>query len=192
MTAGSYDFKCYMENLVADHGDNVVQVNLHTHISDNIGSAIDILKTVNELKEEGRFDLIALGGYPMSLADLRENFASPGYVPSELELRAAYDRYIGNSPKTGLMVDSSITEAHQGKKGTVNATVTIGAKEAGNYLIGIFLVEDHIIAHQLGYGEKYDHSAVARHIGIVRRQHRLDDAGSNYRKRVFPDHRGQL
>ncbi len=64
------------------------------------------------------------------------------------------------------MVGSTVTEAHQGLKGRVDATVTIGAKEAGDYSIGIFLVEDNVSAFQVGApGSIYNHADIVRHLG---------------------------
>jgi hypothetical protein len=155
---GCYYFKTYMKNIVASYGDKVVILNLHTDGSDDIGSNISVRNTMSQLAEEGRWRINA---WPTQIVELRETVenADPRYIPTEADIRNAYNKYAGNSPKTGIMVDSKI----DGNK--VNATVTIGAKEAGDYSIGIFMTEDHVMAKQTGHTGQYDHTNVVREIG---------------------------
>lgn len=152
-----YMQKGYMKNLVDDYGDHVVQVNFHTSIVyDAIGVPPSVAQTEYELFFEGRFEV---DGYPSTVVELDEQLV-PGHVPSEALLRKTYDKYIVNSPKAGIEVTSSIS----GDK--VNATITVSARErAGQYSVGVILVEDHIAAAQSGYGEGYDHTNVARQMG---------------------------
>jgi hypothetical protein len=162
-----YDYLVYMERVVQDFGDDIVQAYFHTDTSNGMDSDTSIRMTLGELAEEGRFDLREIGGYPMSLPDFRENL-SPGYVPSEVQIRAAYRKYIENSPKTGVKVSSTITEGVAGSK--LDVTVTVGAKEPGNYFLGLVLVEDHVKKWQRGSQPEeqgYDHTNVARHLATA-------------------------
>ncbi len=164
-----YGYKTYMKNVLKTLSDNIVQVNLHTAYVANQPDDIhnpkksglephaSLNNVDNQLKVEGRFKI---GGWPTSIADLRKDLVDgKPLVPTEANIRSAYTAYIGNAPKTGVSVNSNITDK-------ISASVTVGAKEAGEYYIGAFLVEDHITASQNGGGSKYDHTNVARQMGV--------------------------
>lgn len=152
-----YVYKGYLKKMADEYGSTMLQVNIHSESGDAIGSLSSVIATKSQLAQEGRF---RVGGVPTSIADLREDFATPGYVPSEAQARAAYNKYIGNSPTSAIMVDSEIAD------GKINVEITVGVREENKYAIGIFLVEDHIVAYQNGGGNYYDHTNVARDMGV--------------------------
>ena len=156
-----YTYKGYLKNVMADYPDNIVQLNIYSASPYNPSDAkvryAGISGLVNNLTSEGRF---SLGGFPTSIAELRQELGDPGYVPTESHVRSAYDSYISNPAKTGIKVVSGIAN------GKIDVTVTVGAKEAGTYYMGVFLVEDNISAPQTGSSGAYNHIDVVRDQGM--------------------------
>ncbi len=153
-------YKGTMKGVVEDYGDNIVELYLYTTppntpgYPEAIGCPLAVRRTEGQLSTDGRFPL---QGYPHTVVDFQRVLS--GAVP-EGQIISAYNACVGNSPKTGVMVNSVLSDTE------VNVTVTVGAKEEGEYAIGIFLVEDHIIAVQSNGGSQYDHTNVAREIGV--------------------------
>jgi thiol-disulfide isomerase/thioredoxin len=150
-------FKGYMSNMESDYGDNIVEINFyHSESETSVASNLEAI-SVSQLDAEGRFDV---KGYPTLFAELDVEVGTPGYIPTQTETQNSYTKYVAYPAKTGIRVDSKIV----GNK--INATVTVGAKEADTYQIGALLIEDNIVAYQNGSGNNYNHTNVLRAKGM--------------------------
>lgn len=134
----------------------LLSLNLHLSADDVIGGHPSMMLNdiLNDLNSDGRFGTST--GIPVTFVDFRKKY--PGTM-SESTVRGVYDDYIDNPVKTGISLTSEITA------GKIGVTVTVGTRVDGDYRLGIFLVEDHVIAKQTGYGSNYDHTDVARQMG---------------------------
>lgn len=150
-------FKTYMKRVMASYPDNIVQVNFYSGDSKPEVRSTLTNTLVSQLQRNGRF---GMSGYPSSVAELRQELGEAPNIPTEPQIRAAYSQYVAYPARTGIKVNSTVGE-------TVNATVTVGAQEAGKYSIGVFLVEDNIIAYQNGGGDNYNHIDVLRAKGMT-------------------------
>lgn len=151
-----YMYKVDMKDFLEEHADNVIQINIHAVMDDKIGGHRSLVDINSQLSDDGRF---VSSGRPYAVADLREALISGiGTIQPE-DIQRVYDACIGNLPKTAVMVNSSVSAD------AINVTVNVGAKEVGDYSIGIFLVEDHIEEEQNGHNGLYDHTNVVRQMG---------------------------
>jgi thiol-disulfide isomerase/thioredoxin len=151
-------YKTSHHNFADEFGDRLLQMNLHTDAKNEaIGAPASVRSTLTQLRSEGRFEVF---GYPTGLAELSEAIGSPGYVPTEAQARAAFNKYVRIEPASAVKVASTI-EGDQ-----INVEVVAGANATHNYAIGIFLIEDHIMEIQTGATGDYDHTNVAREIGV--------------------------
>ena len=147
-----YTFKSEMKKVLPDLAGNIVQMNFYTNDSkDEVKSSVSGTLS-SQLTAKG-FDMRYI---PTPIVELTETVSS-----SESSIRTAVNKYLAKSVKTGIKVDSRI----EGNK--INVDVTVGAKEAGTYSVGIFLTEDNISAYQNGFGEGYNHTDVLRAKGMT-------------------------
>ncbi len=154
-----YSYKAGMSRVLQDpeYAAHIIQLNFQSGTTDIIrGRGTHASLGSCEMQADGdqRF---TMGAYPTALVDLTVGIVGP----NENSVRSYYSTYIGNDPKTALKVTSSV----QGSK--ISVKVRVGAREEGDYSIGIFLAEDHIIAPQAESGtQEYDHTNVARQMGV--------------------------
>ncbi len=149
-----YTFKTNMKAVLTDTGDRIIQANFHKAAGgDVIGGNPSTDVAEDQVKRSGYLNL---GGYPSVAVDLQKSFVGS---MSQTQIETNYAELSAISPKTGVMVNSAISS------GKINVTVNIGAREAGDYSIGILLTEDHVSAFQEGFGYGYDHTNVARQMG---------------------------
>lgn len=163
VTAGTWCGPCYvlknsMKNIENDHGDNMVTVNLYDGTSNSAVSTPLESTYTGQVNGDGRF--IVGNEFPVVVAEFRSRLGVIGKIATEDEVRDAYDEFIVNPAKTGLKVNSTI------ENGKINVSVTVGAKEAGTYYIGVLLVEDDVVCRQntsaYEYIDNYEHLDVLR------------------------------
>ncbi len=155
-----YDYKVYMKKIRETYSEGtIVEANFYTDPADVrptvIGSPEYLRNTINQTMADGRF---RLAYQPEILVEFREDLTGTS-LPTETTVRAAVNKYVVVSPRTAIKVDALQSDDK------VEATVTIGAREADEYTIGIFLTEDHISGPQVGHGAGYDHINVVREMG---------------------------
>ena len=107
----------------------------------------------NYIINDGRFGRLQY--IPTTLIDFKEYYEG---ALTEEGIRSLYEDYIMDIPKTGMMISSSSSV------GKVSVTVDVNARVAGEYSLGVMLVEDHVIAAQSGLSREYDHTNVARQL----------------------------
>lgn len=152
-------------NIVMDeekYEGRIVYVNFYTSDESLGGKSDDAVACPltepfsQQLAANGRFFIT---GYPTSVIDFTKSVE--GGIPV-LDLRSLVDTYIDNPGLTAIRVDSSV------KDGKINATVSVGAGDAGRYYLGILLTEDNVKAFQNDQGGgdyNYNHTNVARAAG---------------------------
>jgi hypothetical protein len=158
--APCFTYKTYMKEIREGSAeDRVVEANFYTDPADCrpevIGSPEYLRGTINQMMADGRF---TLSYQPEIIIELREDLTGTS-LPSETTVRAKINSFSVNNPRTAVKVASVRTD------GKIEGTVTVGAREAGEYFVGLFLTEDHISGPQLGYGAGYDHTNVVREMG---------------------------
>ncbi len=124
--------KKFIANLGTEKNDHIQWVNIfdNGHGDPRLVDATTLAKVTSDLN---RWQIT---GYPTLMID----FADTKYgALNPTTAGQTYDAFIGNAPKTAIKVESTLTG------NTINATVTVGAQEAGTYFIGAMLVEDNVI-----------------------------------------------
>jgi hypothetical protein len=100
-----------------------------------------------------------MGYAPTSFMDLDEQISGET-LPDADEIEAFYDTAMSAPAKVGIKVNSAKNGPY------IDANVSVGAKEAGTYQIGLFLVEDNIVDKQMMdtgvYDDNYNHTDVLR------------------------------
>lgn len=150
--------------LEEEYGDHFVPINLYSF---NInGSGIVATATTGTFESELQAKGHSMYFYPNPIIDLTtywddaDIFNKPTQATTYNEIleraRPIVETFIAKPAKTGIAVDSSVN----GDK--LNVEVSVGAKEAGAYQVGVFLIEDHVSCVQAGYGSNYDHKNVLR------------------------------
>lgn len=156
-----YLFKVDLNDVIVNFtDDNLTVINFYTPLNTPGVSPSEpelayagFVNTNNQLKADGRF---AIDGYPSVFAELDFELGSGGGRVSKDEVLNVFDEYSVKAAKTGIKVDSEVNG------GKAEFTVTVGAKEAGTYYIGVLLVEDNIVCYQNGGGNNYNHTGVVR------------------------------
>lgn len=141
-------------------GDHITYVNFYTsedsgdQRSEQAVQSPLTEKFLNQMALNGRF---IPDGFPTTVIDFTKMIV--GGMPVK-ELRQELSAFTDNPARTGIKVSSSI------ENGSINVTVSIGAKEAGTYYLGILLTEDNVEARQNGGGDNYLHTNVVRDAGM--------------------------
>lgn len=140
--------------------DRVLYINFYTSDDCPAGGSDDAVKfsltekLAEQLEQSGRF---SFPGYPTSIVDFSK--MESGGITAD-GVRGILDSYIDRPAMTGIKVNSVI------ENGKINAMVSVGAQEPGTYYLGVFLMEDNIVAYQNGAGDDYVHMNVTRDMGM--------------------------
>ncbi len=147
--------KNYIKAIDQYLGDCIIPVSLYC---DNrpykpIVQGPDIIATIENFKTNrlnNDFD------YPYTVLDMDVvGGVIIGYETEKLLSDEAVE--FGAKPaKAALKVESAISGS------SVDLMVTVGAKDAGTYQLGAFLIEDNIVGYQEAYGSSYSHMNVIR------------------------------
>lgn len=153
--APCYTFKGEMKKLMEKHGDGIVAVNFYTpdRNTDALVGTEEFYTYSDQMKGEG-FDMNVV---PTSFADLGTYVA--GDTTGE-ELEMLYNSLAETPAPVGIKVNSARNGPY------VDAVVSVAAGQADTYRIGVFLVEDNIVAPQMTdtgeYDDGYNHTNVHR------------------------------
>jgi thiol-disulfide isomerase/thioredoxin len=158
-----YYLKNTMKPIEAQYGGRFVGVNLYTTEASSGKPSDPIVSTriadtfLSQLQNEGGFN--KLGGYPNVIVDLDYEVGSSGGSATTQDIQDAYSEFYRHPVKTGIRFDSRVDQ----NEGTIEVAVTVGARQADTYKVGVILVEDHVEAAQAASGtDKYDHTRVLR------------------------------
>jgi thiol-disulfide isomerase/thioredoxin len=152
-----YYFKSEMKTFLQTYGDKAVAVNIYTPDSETeVHSANDLYQLFGAKLYADGYDM---GSIPSTFADLSKTdkiIGARGNAAYIAHIEAPYNSRMEDPTKTGIYVESTTSG------GKVNLKVSVGAKVADQYQIGVLLVEDNIVAYQNGGGNNYNHIGVAR------------------------------
>lgn len=141
-------------------GDHIAYVNFYTsedsgdQQSEKAVQSPLTEKFLNQMALNGRF---IPEGFPTTVIDFTKMIV--GGIPVK-GLRQELSAFTSNPARTGIKVNSRI------EGGSIYVTVSIGAKEADTYYLGVLLTEDDVEAFQNGGGNSYLHTNVVRDAGM--------------------------
>lgn len=153
--APCYTFKNTMKEVMEERGDEVVSVNFYM-TSD---AEVDLAEQ-NDYYDQMTGAGFDLGNIPASFVDLDTPLMDDEGQPSLEEIEATLATSAATPAPVGIRVDSEKSGPY------INVEAEVFASVAGEYRIGILLVEDDIDARQMndttGYEEHYNHTNVLR------------------------------
>ena len=99
----------------------------------------------------------SIEGYPSGIIDTRahvQNYSSD--YASDMIKSVVEETRSSYPAKTGIAVSSTVSGSQ------VTVDVDVHVKEADEYTVSVFLLEDNIFAYQNGKGNNYEHDHVLR------------------------------
>ncbi len=149
-----YWFKSDMVYFNANYKPDVVAVNLYFAGSE---PEVDASVIVNPFEQQLGAKGFPTGAVPTTHVDLSAAIVGGEGNPALISyIVDPYNTSMASSARTGISVFSSI------EGGRVNASVSVGARSADSYRVGVFLVEDNVVCYQAGGGDRYNHTNVLR------------------------------
>lgn len=150
-------FKTMLKNIQNENGDKVIIVCFYSEtaanpVYNNVGNALWL-----QAHSSGNFSSSIIANVPTTLFDLRTMVEGA----SESKARSAYTAEAGKEARTGIQVESSISD------NKVSVNVEVMAESAGKYGIGALLIEDNVQYKQANQPDNYNHTGVLRGKGVT-------------------------